>query len=161
MKKLLVIAAALCIGASTAKAEWTNEIVHHIPSYRMVTFTNVSAGGTTAGFTSATADSYATAGTAVSTNVAYILIPVASVNFLTEAQASHSAVTNNGASWKSLTFGLVDTLFEQYDGLASTDQASKQRLTRTVRTVSGSDLKFTHTIETDVNIGSASTVADE
>lgn len=142
MKKLLVVIAALTVIASVSIGAWDDETWVHYPEYRVATFTNNTA-DLSDGVDKIVLNQY------------YVMIPVSNINFMTDGLAA-----TNG-SWRSLTYGLVDTLFEQYDALASTNKSARQKLSRTVRTTTGGDVKFTHTFETDVNLGGASTVADE
>lgn len=143
MKKVIILAALVGIfSAVEAKAQWTNETQYHIPSYRLTYFTN-----NTADLSAGVSD--------IVLNQHYVMIPVSNINFMTDGLAA-----TNG-SWKSLTYGLVDMLFDQYTAVPVASRSTKQRITRTVRTTTGGDVKFTHTFETDINLGGASTVADE
>jgi hypothetical protein len=146
MKKLVAVA-VIAILSYSARADYTNAVTDNIASniagYQLIASGWVGTNTLT--------------DIGISTNVAYVCIPVSELTYLTEATAAESG---GSSSYRTLVFSLVKSVYEHISGLASTNRPERLTATEAVRTSSASDVKFTHSFDTDISVSTAG-VADE
>ena len=87
----------------------------------------------------------------MSSNIAYVCIPATNFTYLTEATAV--------SSYRSVVFGFVKSAYARITVLtAATNQPSRLKMVEGVRPTTDGDVKFTYSVETDVDVSTAGVV---
>ncbi len=138
MRKTAVTIGLLVLLAGSAIAAYTNDtLMGNINGYRFVSSTNTAMGTT-----------------GLTTNTAYVCIPLTNIVYL----SSGTADTNS--SYRGFVFAATKYFYANYAVMAASNLPTTQSINETVRAGSVGHIIYNHAIMTDTTIGSA-TVASE
>jgi hypothetical protein len=133
MRKLALLALLVIAFAPAAQAAYTNAIQDNVYWYEYVAINGTANGDT-----------------GLATNQDWVCFSRSNVAFFAASQAVE---TGANSDMKSLFFGLGEMMYDVLADLSATNAApSKLTINKSVRSSSTADIKYTHTIETDLDL---------